>query len=76
MAGDRWRSCAGATATTRREGPPRLIRHRGCGGKVTERLRCDRCGADLELRDVEAVFGPGARHHREGEPVDGRPAAA
>ena len=37
---------------------------------------CDRCGADLELRDVEAVFGPGARHHREGEPVDGRPAAA
>jgi DNA-binding HxlR family transcriptional regulator len=58
------------------EGPPRLIRHRGCGGNVTERLRCDRCGADLDLRDVEAVFGPGARRHREGEPVDGHPAAA
>jgi hypothetical protein len=58
------------------EGPPRLIRHRDCGGKVTERLQCDRCGADLELHDVEAVFGPGARRHREGEPVDGQPAAA
>jgi DNA-binding HxlR family transcriptional regulator len=58
------------------EGPPRLIRHRECGGNVTEHLRCDRCGADLELRDVEAVFGPGARRHREGEPVDGQPAAA
>ncbi|HSD80191.1 MAG TPA: helix-turn-helix domain-containing protein [Solirubrobacteraceae bacterium] len=58
------------------DGPPRLIRHRGCGGAVTERLRCDRCGADLDLGDVEAVFGPGARRHGEGDPIDDRPAAA
>src|SRR3954452_18483703 len=58
------------------EGPPRLIRHRGCGGHVTEHLCCDRCGADLELREVEGVVGPGAGRHREGEPVDGPPAAA
>lgn len=58
------------------EGAPRLVRHRDCGGSITERLRCDRCGADLELRDVEAFFGPGARRHREGEPVDDQPAAA
>src|SRR3954453_17362438 len=31
-------------------GAPRLVRHRGCGGEITERLRCDRCGADVELR--------------------------
>jgi DNA-binding HxlR family transcriptional regulator len=56
--------------------PPRLIRHRDCGGQVTERLRCDRCGADVDLPDVEAVFGPGARRHEAGDPVDDRPAAA
>jgi len=56
--------------------PPRIVRHRGCGGSVTERLRCASCGADLDLGDVEAVFGPGARRHRPGEPVDRRPAAA
>jgi DNA-binding HxlR family transcriptional regulator len=58
------------------EGPPRLIRHRDCGGEVTERLRCDRCGADLDLQDVEAVFGPGAKRHGVGAPIDERPAAA
>ena len=58
------------------EGPPGSSATAAAAASVTERLRCDRCGADLELRDVEAVFGPGARRHREGEPVDGRPAAA
>jgi DNA-binding HxlR family transcriptional regulator len=57
-------------------GPPRIVRHKGCGGTITERLRCDKCGADLEITDVEAVFGPGARRHHAGEPVDDRPAAA
>jgi DNA-binding HxlR family transcriptional regulator len=40
-------------------GPPRVILHRGCGGQVTERLACDRCGAALGPRDVEARPGPG-----------------
>ena len=42
-------------------GPPRVILHRGCGGEVTERLRCSKCGADLTVRDVEARPGPGAK---------------
>ena len=58
------------------EGPPRVVRHRGCGGGVTQHLRCDRCGAELEARDVEAVFGPGARRHDAGAPIDDKPAAA
>jgi DNA-binding HxlR family transcriptional regulator len=41
-------------------GPPRLIVHRGCGGEITERLRCAKCGADVTARDVQAVPGPGA----------------
>lgn len=39
------------------EGPPMLVRHRGCGGDLDDRRRCTRCGADLELGDVEAVAG-------------------
>jgi DNA-binding HxlR family transcriptional regulator len=40
-------------------GPPRLLRHRDCGGTADGRLRCTQCGADLEGRDVELVAGPG-----------------
>ena len=43
------------------EGPPRLFRHRGCGGRLTDRRTCARCGAELEVRDVEVVDGPGLR---------------
>ena len=42
-------------------GPPRIIEHRDCGGRITERLTCDRCGAELGPRDVRAVPGPGLR---------------
>ena len=42
-------------------GPPRIIEHRGCGGRITERLTCDRCGAELGPRDVQARPGPGLR---------------
>jgi len=41
-------------------GPPRVIEHRGCGGQVTEQLRCDRCGRPLGPADVVARPGPGA----------------
>jgi DNA-binding HxlR family transcriptional regulator len=42
-------------------GRPRVVRHRDCGGEVTRRLTCDRCGAELGPRDVTAEPGPGAR---------------
>jgi DNA-binding HxlR family transcriptional regulator len=35
------------------DGPPRRFEHRDCGGAVNERRICDRCGAELELRDVQ-----------------------
>jgi DNA-binding HxlR family transcriptional regulator len=40
--------------------PPRIIRHRDCGGEVTRHLTCDRCGAELGPRDVVPEPGPGA----------------
>ena len=45
-------------------GPPRRILHRDCGGEISERLRCTKCGADVTSRDVEAVPGPGAAKTR------------
>jgi len=41
-------------------GPPRVIRHRGCGGEITRHLTCGACGAELGPRDVVAESGPGA----------------
>jgi DNA-binding HxlR family transcriptional regulator len=41
-------------------GPPLLVTHRGCGGELTARLTCDRCGAELGPADVQAGPGPGA----------------
>ena len=40
-------------------GPPIVLRHRGCGGGIDTHLRCERCGADLDARDVEPESGPG-----------------
>ena len=41
------------------EGPPLLMRHRGCGGGVDDRRCCERCGAALTAHDVESLPGPG-----------------
>lgn len=41
-------------------GPPLLLVHRDCGGEIDDRRICSRCGAALELGDVEAKVGPGA----------------
>jgi len=43
------------------DGPPRLFRHRGCGGRVTDRRTCARCGAELDVREVAVREGPGLR---------------
>jgi DNA-binding HxlR family transcriptional regulator len=42
------------------DGPPVLFVHRGCGGRVDDHRLCERCGAPLEARDVQAEPGPGA----------------
>jgi DNA-binding HxlR family transcriptional regulator len=42
------------------QGPPRIVRHRGCGGEVTGQLTCERCGRMLTAREVTSEPGPGA----------------
>lgn len=42
------------------DGRPRLIKHRDCGGEVTEQLTCEKCGKTLALQDVYWEWGPGA----------------
>jgi DNA-binding HxlR family transcriptional regulator len=42
------------------DGPPRVVRHRECGGEITEQLTCATCGAPLTARDVYTEPGPGA----------------
>jgi DNA-binding HxlR family transcriptional regulator len=36
------------------DAPPRVLRHRGCGGEFSDRRICERCGAELGPRDVVA----------------------
>lgn len=40
-------------------GPPKLIRHKVCGGAVSERGICEECGQVLTARDAIQVPGPG-----------------
>jgi DNA-binding HxlR family transcriptional regulator len=49
--GDRW--------STGPEGPPRVIVHNECGGEVSDRGICERCGEVLHARDARQVAGPG-----------------
>lgn len=46
------------------DGPPTLVEHRDCGGTVNARLRCERCGAEVTVREVTARPGPGASPKR------------
>ncbi len=63
-------------------GPPVLLEHRGCGGRIDEHRICERCGAPLEVRDARALAGPGAAPDHplvgraEREAAAGRDAAA
>jgi DNA-binding HxlR family transcriptional regulator len=47
------------------EGPPIVIQHKECGGRVNDRRICERCGALLEVRDAVAVPGPGLQPRDE-----------
>lgn len=42
-------------------GPPRLLRHGGCGGPVEGRFTCGDCGAELRAGEIVTEPGPGAR---------------
>jgi DNA-binding HxlR family transcriptional regulator len=41
------------------DGAPRLIVHKLCGGEVSDRGTCERCGEVLHARDARQVPGPG-----------------
>src|SRR3954451_22166065 len=44
------------------DGPPRLLRHRGCGGRLDYSLRCKKCGAEVkDSREVNLAPGPGLK---------------
>lgn len=40
------------------DGPPIVLEHRGCGGRVNDRRICEQCGTLLEARDAQARRGP------------------
>ena len=40
-------------------GPPMLIVHKECGGRVSDRGVCESCGEVLYARDARAMPGPG-----------------
>ncbi len=42
-------------------GPPVVIEHRGCGGRINDRRICEHCGAELTIFDAQVKKGPGAR---------------
>lgn len=44
-------------------GPPKVIRHKVCGGHVSERGVCESCGKVLAARDAIQVPGPGRLAH-------------
>ncbi len=45
--------------------PPTRILHKECGGAVNDRRICERCGAELDVRDARAISTHAARR----EPV-------
>ena len=54
------------------DGPPLILRHKGCGGRVDAHRICSTCGERLTARAVTAEPGPGMRASATGVP----PAAA
>ena len=43
-------------------GPPRILRHRECGGRLDYSMRCKKCGVEVkDSHDVHIAPGPGLR---------------
>lgn len=51
------------------DGPPMLIVHKECGGRVSDRGICERCGKLLHARDARPIAGPGAETQPRGNPA-------
>lgn len=43
------------------DGPPRILRHTGCGGHVHAHYSCDGCGESVDFNHVNAEAGHPAR---------------
>jgi DNA-binding HxlR family transcriptional regulator len=41
-------------------GPPSVVVHKECGGKIDDRRICTQCGKKLNVREARAIDGPGA----------------
>jgi len=46
--------------STNPAGPPKIIVHKECGGRVSERGICESCGQVLRARDARQIPGPGS----------------
>jgi len=46
--------------STNPAGPPKIIVHKECGGRVSERGVCEECGKVLNARDARQIPGPGS----------------
>ncbi len=46
--------------STNPAGPPKIIVHKECGGRVSDRGVCEECGATLHARDARQIPGPGS----------------
>ena len=57
------------------DGPPLLIVHKDCGGRVDDRRICERCGKHLTVREARGVPGPGATARVRERTERRRPAA-
>jgi DNA-binding HxlR family transcriptional regulator len=47
--------------STNPDGPPKIIIHKECGGRVSDRGICEECGQVLNARDAIQVPGPGRK---------------
>lgn len=45
------------------DGPPLILKHKRCGGRVDGHRICNRCGERLTARDVTGEAGPGTLAH-------------
>ena len=51
------------------DGPPAVIVHKGCEGRVNDRRICGRCGAELNVRDARMLEDEEARAYLASEPA-------